>query len=190
MGRPTTLPLSKQFSLLYVLLLNVLILFSRFTQFAGCKIIFFDAGTYVVTSTIQIPAGTQIVGEAWSVIAGKGAAFQNINSPVPVVQVGAAGSSGVVEISDIIFSTIGPTPGAIVVEWNVKQSSQGSAGLWDSHIRLGGTAGTNLQASQCPSSGSGGTTNCMAAYAGLHLTASSSAYLEVCSLSSGIQSVA
>lgn len=143
-----------------------------------------------MTSTLQIPAGTQIVGEAWSVIAGKGAAFQNINSPVPVVQVGAAGSSGVVEISDIIFSTIGPTPGAIVVEWNVKQSSQGSAGLWDSHIRLGGTAGTNLQASQCPSSGSGGTTNCMAAYAGLHLTASSSAYLEVCSLSSGIQSVA
>ncbi|KAJ7837009.1 exo-beta-1,3-glucanase [Mycena olivaceomarginata] len=149
-----------------------------FAAFAGCKIIFFDAGTYIVTSTIQIPAGTQIVGEAWSVIAGKGAAFQNINSPVPVVQVGAAGSSGVVEISDIIFSTIGPTPGAIVVEWNVKQSSQGSAGMWDSHIRLGGTAGTNLQASQCPSSGSGGTTNCMAAYAGLHLTASSSVYLE------------
>ncbi|KAF7338693.1 Exo-beta-1,3-glucanase [Mycena venus] len=124
-----------------------------FAAFAGCKIIFFDAGTYVVTSTIQIPAGTQIVGEAWSVIAGKGAAFQNINSPIPVVQVGAPGSSGVVEISDIIFSTIGPTPG-------------------------GGAAGTNLQVGQCPSSGSGGTTNCMAAYAGLHLTASSSAYLE------------
>jgi len=149
-----------------------------FASFAGCKIIFFDAGTYVVTSTIQIPAGTQIVGEAWSVIAGKGAAFQNINSPIPVIQVGAPGSSGVVEISDIIFKTIGPTPGAIVVEWNVKQSSQGSAGLWDSHIILGGAAGTNLQASQCPSSGSGGTANCMAAWAGLHLTASSSAYLE------------
>ncbi|KAJ7684646.1 exo-beta-1,3-glucanase [Mycena polygramma] len=167
-----------------------------FAQFAGCKIIFFDAGTYVVrsplvfiwcsifnapeqvTSTVQIPTGTQIVGEAWSVIAGKGSAFQNVNSPIPVVQVGASGSTGVVEISDIIFSTIGPAPGAIVVEWNVKQSSQGSAGMWDSHIRLGGAAGTNLQASNCPSSGSGGTTNCMAAYAGLHLTASSSAYLE------------
>ncbi|KAJ6488579.1 exo-beta-1,3-glucanase [Mycena vitilis] len=149
-----------------------------FAQFAGCKIIFFDAGTYVVTSTVQVPAGTQIVGEAWSVIAGKGSAFQNVNSPIPVVQVGASGSTGVVEISDIIFSTIGPAPGAIVVEWNVKQSSQGSAGMWDSHIRLGGAAGTNLQASNCPSSGSGGTANCMAAYAGLHLTASSSAYLE------------
>ncbi|KAJ7929215.1 exo-beta-1,3-glucanase [Mycena leptocephala] len=149
-----------------------------FAAFAGCKIIFFDAGTYVVTSTLTIPAGTQIVGEAWSVIAGKGAAFQNINSPIPVVQVGAAGSTGLVEISDIIFSTIGPAPGAIVVEWNVKQSSQGAAGMWDSHIRLGGAAGTNLQASNCPSSGSGGTTNCMAAYMGLHLTTSSTAYLE------------
>jgi len=149
-----------------------------FAAFSGCKIIFFDAGTYVVTSTIQIPAGTQMVGEAWSVIAGKGAAFENINSPIPVVQVGAPGSTGVVEITDIIFSTIGPTGGAIVVEWNVKQSSQGSAGMWDSHIRIGGAAGTNLQVGNCPSSGSGGTTNCLAAYAGLHLTASSSAYLE------------
>ncbi|KAJ6547050.1 exo-beta-1,3-glucanase [Mycena capillaripes] len=149
-----------------------------FAAFAGCKIIFFDAGTYVVTSTLQIPAGTQIVGEAWSVIAGKGAAFQNINSPQPVVQVGAPGSTGLVEISDIIFSTIGPAGGAIVVEWNVKQSSQGAAGMWDSHIRLGGAAGTNLQASNCPSSGSGGTTNCMAAFMGLHLTPSSTAYLE------------
>ncbi|KAJ7157275.1 exo-beta-1,3-glucanase [Mycena filopes] len=149
-----------------------------FAAYAGCKIIFFDAGTYVVTSTLQIPAGTQIVGEAWSVIAGKGAAFQNSNSPQPVVQVGAAGSTGVVEITDIIFSTIGPAGGAIVVEWNVKQSSQGSAGMWDSHIRLGGAGGTNLQAANCPSSGSGGTANCMAAYAGLHLTPSSSAYLE------------
>ncbi|KAJ7724091.1 exo-beta-1,3-glucanase [Mycena maculata] len=149
-----------------------------FAAYAGCKIIFFDAGTYVVTSTLTIPAGTQIVGEAWSVIAGKGAAFQNINSPQPVVQVGAPGSSGLVEITDIVFSTIGPAGGAIVVEWNVAQTTQGGAGMWDSHIRLGGAAGTNLLATNCPSSGSGGTTNCLAAYAGLHLTATSTAYLE------------
>ncbi|KAJ7777561.1 exo-beta-1,3-glucanase [Mycena maculata] len=149
-----------------------------FAAYSGCKIIFFDAGTYVVSSTLTIPAGTQMVGEAWSVIAGKGAAFQNINSPQPVVQVGAPGSSGVVEITDIIFSTIGPAGGAIVVEWNVAQTTQGGAGMWDSHIRLGGAAGTNLLAANCPSSGSGGTTNCLAAYAGLHLTATSTAYLE------------
>ncbi|KAF5391727.1 hypothetical protein D9757_001809 [Collybiopsis confluens] len=155
-----------------------------FAKFAGCKIIFFDAGTYIVTSTLTIPAGTQIVGEAWSVIAGSGSAFQNINSPQPMVQVGAANSQGVVEITDIIFSTIGPAPGAIVVEWNVKQPAgqNGGAGMWDSHIRLGGSAGTNLERSQCPSSGSGGTSTsspCFAAFLALHLTTGSTAYLEV-----------
>jgi glucan 1,3-beta-glucosidase len=50
-----------------------------------------------------------MVGEAWSVIAGKGSAFQNQASPQVVVQVGSAGSSGVVEISDIIFTTVGPS---------------------------------------------------------------------------------
>ncbi|KAJ7929214.1 exo-beta-1,3-glucanase [Mycena leptocephala] len=148
-----------------------------FDAFAGCKIIFFDAGTYVVTSTLTIPAGTQIVGEGWSVIAGKGAAFQDQNNPQVVVQVGAAGSSGVVEITDIIFSTIGSTPGAIVVEWNVKQTTPGGAGMWDSHIRLGGAAGTDLR-TNCPSDGSGGIDNCYAAFLALHLTASSTAYLE------------
>lgn len=91
-------------------------------------------------------------------------------------------------------------PGAIVVEWNVKQPNgqNGGAGMWDSHIRfvnvfqpsryglwprlvcrLGGAAGTNLQDGQCPKSGAGGTTNCFAAFLALHLTSQSTAYLEV-----------
>ncbi|KAJ3811027.1 exo-beta-1,3-glucanase [Lentinula aff. lateritia] len=152
-----------------------------FAKFSGCNIIFFDAGTYIVTQTLTIPAGTQIVGEGWSVIAGSGAAFQDINNPKPVVQVGAANSQGIMEISDIIFSTVGPTPGAIVVEWNVKQPAgqNGGAGMWDSHIRLGGAAGTNLESTQCPSSGGGGTAACFASFLALHLTAGSTAYLEV-----------
>ncbi|KAJ7872688.1 exo-beta-1,3-glucanase [Mycena leptocephala] len=149
-----------------------------FAAFSGCKIIFFDAGTYIVTSTLTIPAGTQMVGEAWSVIAGKGLTFQDMDNPQPVVQVGAPGSSGLLEITDIIFTTIAPAGGAIVVEWNVKQTEQGGAGMWDSHIRLGGAAGTNLQAADCPSDGSGGTAACLAAFAALHLTSTSTAYLE------------
>ncbi|KAL0580418.1 hypothetical protein V5O48_001571 [Marasmius crinis-equi] len=149
-----------------------------FDKFSGCKIIFFDAGTYIVTSTLRIPAGTQMVGEAWSVISGKGSAFQDINNPRVVVQVGAANSQGTVEISDITFSTVGPAPGAIVVEWNVKQpsGSNGGAGMWDSHIRLGGADGTNLQ-TNCPTSG-GNINNCFAAFLALHLTPASTAYLE------------
>ncbi|KAJ7178281.1 exo-beta-1,3-glucanase [Mycena filopes] len=149
-----------------------------FAAYAGCKIIFFDAGTYVVTSTLTIPAGTQIVGEGYgTVIAGKGAAFANINAPQVVIQAGAPGSSGILEVTDIQFATIGSTPGAIVVEWNVKQTSQGSAGMWDSYIRLGGSTGTNLQ-TNCPDTGSGGTANCFSSFLGLHLTSGSSAYLE------------
>ena len=105
------------------------------SQFAGCKIIFFDAGTYFVTNTITIPAGSRVVGEAWSVLMGGGTAFQDINKPKPVVRVGTPGCSGVMEITDMLFVTQGPAPGAIVVEWNVNSPHQGGAGMWDSHIR-------------------------------------------------------
>lgn len=67
-------------------------------------------------------------------------------------------------------------PGAIVVEWNVAGSSQGSAAMWDSYIRLGGTAGTNLQQSQCPTNAPGA--GCYAAFLALHLTTNSNAYIE------------
>ncbi|KAK0543589.1 hypothetical protein OC846_006363 [Tilletia horrida] len=52
---------------------------------------------------------------------------------------------GRVEVSDIVFSTRGPAAGAIVVEWNLPKPDadsdpalQGSVGLWDAHVRLGG----------------------------------------------------
>ncbi|KAJ7093249.1 exo-beta-1,3-glucanase [Mycena epipterygia] len=145
-------------------------------QYADSKIIFFDAGTYIVTSTITIPAGTRIVGEAWSVISGAGPAFQDQNNPQVIVRVGEPGSRGVVEITDMMFSTVGPAAGAIVMEWNVKETRQGSAGTWDTHIRLGGAAGTNLEKEQClPGNDTAG---CMAAFMALHLTRDSTAYLE------------
>ncbi|KAG8220683.1 glycoside hydrolase family 55 protein [Butyriboletus roseoflavus] len=108
-----------------------------FNQYAGCKIIFFDAGVYYVTDTISIPAGTRITGEAWSVILAGGSNFQSQGNPRVVVQAGTSGSQDVLEISDMVFSTAGPTPGAIVLEWNVHDPSgqQGAAGLWDTHIR-------------------------------------------------------
>lgn len=50
-----------------------------------------------------------MVGEAWTVLAGKGAAFQNQNSPQPVFRVGTPGSQGIMEITDFVFMTIGPS---------------------------------------------------------------------------------
>jgi hypothetical protein len=74
-------------------------------QNAGCKIIYFPAGFYLITSTVLVPAGSRLVGEAWSVLAATGAAFQDISSPKPVFKIGNAGDEGLVEISDLVFST-------------------------------------------------------------------------------------
>ncbi|KAI0093312.1 glucan 1,3-beta-glucosidase [Irpex rosettiformis] len=148
-------------------------------QFAGCKILYFPAGTYIVTDTIQFPAGSQIVGEVWTQIMGAGNTFIDYNNPRPVVQVGAPGSTGLLEITDIIFTTRAPAAGAIIVEWNIGAAAgqKGAAGAWDTHLIIGGTAGSNMQVSQCPTSGSGGN-NCFADYLGIHLTSGSTAYLE------------
>ncbi|KIP08169.1 glycoside hydrolase family 55 protein [Phlebiopsis gigantea 11061_1 CR5-6] len=146
-----------------------------FDKFSGCNIIFFDAGVYFITNTLKIPAGTQMVGEGWSVIMGGGSAFADISNPTVMVQAGAPGSSGILEITDIVFTTQGPAPGAIVIEWNVNSPTQGGAGMWDSYIRLGGASGTNLQGT-CPSGSD--LTQCTAAFMSMHLTSGSNAYLE------------
>lgn len=39
---------------------------------------------------------------------GSGPAFQNVSKPEVVVRVGNAGDEGVVEITDIVFTTRGP----------------------------------------------------------------------------------
>ena len=73
---------------------------------------------------------------------GSGSAFSDITSPQVVVQVGTSGSSGVAEISDMLFTTRASAGGAIVMEWNVHDPSdeQGAAGMWDTLFRLGGGA--------------------------------------------------
>ncbi len=57
-------------------------------QWSGCKIIFFDAGVYVVTNTITIPADTQIIGEAWATILGTGNQFTDYNNRTSPVSAG------------------------------------------------------------------------------------------------------
>ncbi|KAG8736584.1 hypothetical protein FRC10_009144 [Ceratobasidium sp. 414] len=149
-------------------------------QYSGCKIIYFDAGTYYVTKTIKIPVGTIVVGEIWSTVIGGGSAFADQSNPTPVVQVGNAGDKGVVEISDMVFSTRAGSAGAVVVQWNVADAvgQQGTVGMWDVHIRLGGFAGTSLSVSTCLAGSSHSTTGCIAAFLGLHITSTASAYME------------
>lgn len=64
-----------------------------------------------------------------------------------------------------------------MLQWNVHSNVKGGAGLWDSYVRLGGTAGSQLQVSQCPKHVVGNR-NCFAAFLAVHLTPRSSGYFE------------
>jgi glucan 1,3-beta-glucosidase len=144
------------------------------------QVVFFDAGTYLVTRTLSIPAGAKLVGESYSVIMSSGSYFNNMNNPQPVVQVGTPGATGQVEWSDMIVSTQGTQAGAILIQWNLATSGTPS-GMWDVHARVGGFVGSDQQVAQCvktPTS-TAVNTNCIAAYMTMHITPTASGlYME------------
>lgn len=149
------------------------------------KVLFLDAGYYKVSSTIYIPAGSKIVGEALSsIFLASGSFFGDIQNPKPVVQVGKQGEQGSIEWSDCFVSTQGPNAGAILIEYNL-YSSADPAGLWDVHTRIGGFAGSQLQQEQCIKTPEVSVTSqnlkqeCIASYLSLHITPwASGLYLE------------
>ncbi|KAJ7079293.1 exo-beta-1,3-glucanase [Mycena belliarum] len=146
-------------------------------QNSGCAILVIEAGTYKVTDTIVVPVGTTLVGGMFSTILGSGAKFADQANPRPVIKVGNAGDRGAVEISDLVIATTGGSAGAIGIEWNVNESSQGAAGMWDVHIRLGGAQGTNINSANCPK-GSTDVSKCASAFLGFHITPTGSGYFE------------
>lgn len=154
-----------------------------FNSVAANQIVYFDHGAYLISNTVKIPPNVKIVGEIWPLIMASGAAFSDQTKPVPVFQVGQPGDSGSVEMSDLIFETIGPQPGAIIVEWNVAEPAgqQAASGMWDVHFRIGGSAGTNLQSNTCaknPSVQAPANAACEGAFLLLHITRQATTYLE------------
>lgn len=109
---------------------------------SASKLIFFPAGSYIVTETIYIPSHALITGEVWSQIVAKGSYFQDMNNPKPMVRVGKEGEKGTVEISDMLFTSVGKLPGLILMEWNVAAEKQGSVAMFDAHFRVGGAHGS------------------------------------------------
>ncbi|KAI4288633.1 MAG: hypothetical protein L6R35_002101 [Caloplaca aegaea] len=149
------------------------------------QIVYFDHGAYLITSTVKVPKNIKITGEIWPLIMASGPAFSDPSKPIPVFQVGQPGDNGAVELSDLMFETKGPAPGAILVEWNVRDapSQQGSSGLWDVHFRIGGSAGTSLQSDTCaksPNATHSADPKCAGAFLLLHITKQASAYVENC----------
>lgn len=114
------------------------------------KIAYFPAGIYAVGSTVRIPTGSVVQGSSWSQILGSGFYFSDIVNPKVMVQVGDKGDIGTMEITEMLFSVRGATSGAVLMEWNVAAKSQGAAAMWDSHFRVGGALGTDLDVSKCP----------------------------------------
>lgn len=144
-----------------------------------------DYGVYLVRGTITVPAGARIIGEAWPRIMADGSSsvFNNMANPQPMIRVGNAGDSGLVEMTDLVVQAKGPAPGVILIEWNLAYTDNTNvAGMWDVHANVGGSAGTNLQLTQCPTSSSySGTpdTSCIGAFMLMHVTSSASGvYLE------------
>jgi len=132
----------------------------------GNSILYFDHGAYVVTRTIQVPPNIKITGEIWPLIMATGNFFSSETNPQPVFNVGTAGQTGAVEITELMFETMGPAPGAIMVKWNLN-SAPGSSGMWDTHVRIGGSAGTKLQSDTCaknPTAQTDGNTGCEGAF--------------------------
>ncbi|PYH83679.1 pectin lyase-like protein [Aspergillus uvarum CBS 121591] len=145
------------------------------------QIVYFDHGAYIITDTIKVPKNVKITGEIWPMLMAYGDRFSDAENPIPMLQVGEVGESGSVEISDLIVETKGPAPGAILIQWNLNADSQGSAGMWDVHARIGGSAGTELQSDTCtktPDQTTSPNSNCVGAFLLFHATEQSSVYLE------------
>jgi glucan 1,3-beta-glucosidase len=147
------------------------------------QVLYFDHGAYIITSTVLVPGNKniKITGEIWPLIMASGAFFQDQNNPKPVFQVGQAGDTGAVEMSDLIFETAGPAPGAVLMQWNSGASTQGANALYDVHFRVGGTAGTQLQSDKCsknPTAVHGPNPQCVGANLLFHATQPASVYIE------------
>lgn len=141
--------------------------------------IFVDAGSYILTDTINIPSGTKIVGQGWSQLVASGAKFQDASNPHVLIRVGAeGGETGNIEIQDLLSTTKGSTAGLVAVQWNMDADDQGTASIWDCHVRIGGAQGTDLSASDCPPVTSGTNPNCRADSMMFHMTPTASAYIE------------
>lgn len=134
------------------------------------KIAFLPYGIYRVYKTITIPVGTRLVGNAWSTISGFGSAFNDESRPTPVVRIGVPGAVGTAVVQDMRFTVGEALPGAIILQVNMAGHQPGDVALYNSLITVGGTRDTQLSCSS--------EANCKAAYLGLHLSTTSSAYIE------------
>lgn len=129
---------------------------------------------YRVDSTLLVPKGSRIVGEAWATISGNGNFFKDLSNPKPIIAVGNSGDVGVAQIQDIRVTVSDVLPGAILMQFNMAGNKPGDVALWNSILTVGGTRGAEALTNACRDPKN----ECQAAFIGIHLTTTSSAYIE------------
>lgn len=149
---------------------------NKVLQFAAAtrKIAYFPFGDYRVESTLLVPVGSQLVGEAWATISGGGNFFKDASNPKPVVQVGRVGDVGVAQLQDFRFTVSDVLPGAIIVQFNAAGYKPGDVALFNSLVTVGGTRGASGLTNTCTNASQ----ECQAAFIGIHFAKTSSAYVE------------
>ncbi|OBT86923.1 hypothetical protein VE02_04416 [Pseudogymnoascus sp. 03VT05] len=140
------------------------------------QVAYFPAGIYTIGGTVLIPTGSRVQGSSWSQIQGSGFYFSDVKNPKVMKQVGNKGDIGTMEIVEMIFSVRGATAGAVLMEWNTAASEQGAAAMWDSHFRVGGALGSDLDFATCPKFSS--KDECIAASLMFHVTPQGNGYFE------------
>lgn len=158
------------------------------------QIAFIDHGAYVIRETIDVPTRIRMVGDIlpYFMIDGTSPTFADMNNPKPAFRVGKPGDVGAVEMQEIIFQTLGPAPGAIIMEWNLyggkgdngeltsqipTETKLTSTAMWDVHWRIGGSNGTQLQTGKCnktPTVSTSVNPECICSFMLLHVTSTAS----------------
>lgn len=136
---------------------------------------FIDHGAYIITDTVYVPPNVRVIGEVWPLMMVTGDNFQDQFNPRVAFRVGNPGEKGTTELVEILFETRGPTPGAIMMEWNLECTGPATCGAWDTHWRIGGSNGTALQNYNCkktPTVAHGANPACWCAFLLVHFTRS------------------
>ena len=141
--------------------------------------LFLPYGVYYVSRTIYFPAGTRVYGEAWTRLLATGEFFKDPLKPRPVLLVGALNEVGVAQFADIVLSTNGSAPGAVMMEWNMQPLRAGDCGAWDVHFRVGGFHGSYQGPAACPTNTTLALSpQCYGAHTLINITNSGSVYVE------------
>lgn len=89
--------------------------------------IFIPHGVYLISDTIDVEIGLQVVGECWSQLMAKGSSFSGLSSPKVFIRVGLpTGSVGEISLSDLLITTKGVSTHFAGVEWNVRDGTSDS----------------------------------------------------------------